>query len=508
MREVLIFRTAAATVALSLSVWVACGRGPSSDAIAVHLVDRFDPQSIKGTASLAAMKPSALWNFSAAENAGGGNPRAHMLGWKAGPGVTGLQVVDGKLTGRSTTDSALIYATVPDTIDAADGFHSIELRIRVDRGEAIKANPGGETLDLKTLDPKGWSLAGPLAPGEHFNTAIVKDSNVRTMGAFHTVAIHPVDVEGARFEIESIRLISRKEHRDKIPSGVGWQGLSGVFHETIVSRSPESFTIDADLPPNARLNLSIGTVQPSPVSFKIEAVSSDGPLPLFQRTLTTPHRWEDAPVDLSSFSGTARLRFSLVAEQASTLGFWGSPKIVSVGAKPRAERAAGEAFGGVEPPQGVILFVADTLRRDHLDFHGYARDTTPNLSAMASEGTAFLDAISQAPWTKVSIPSILTSLYPTSHRVFDIPDRISATATTLAEVYRAAGYATVSFPSNNFAGTMTNLHQGFEEMHEAAAFDRDDFGSKTARTVVDHALRWLDGHSDVPFFMYVHVLDP
>ena len=507
MREAPIFRNPAAIVALGLSLYAGCGSGPTSDAVAVHLVDRFDPQSVKGTASLGAMKPSALWNFSAAEDRAGGSPSDPLLGWKAGPGVTGLKVVDGKLTGRSTTDSALIYATVPDTIDAVDGFHSIEMRIRVDRGETIKANPEGEKLDLKTLDPKGWSITGPLAPGEHFNTAIVKDSNVRTMGAFHTVVINPVNVEGATFEIESIRLISQKEHRDKTPSGVGWQGLSGVFHETIVSRSPESFTIDGELLTNGKLDLSIGTVQSSPVTFKIESMFSEGRFTVFQRTVTTPHRWEDVTVDLSSLH-LPYLQFSLVSDQPSTFGFWGSPTIVSAGAKPRAERVAGEALGGVEPPQGVILFVADTLRSDHLDFHGYVRDTTPNLSAMASEGTAFLDTISQAPWTKVSIPSILTSLYPTSHRVFDIPDRISATATTLAEVYRAAGYATVSFPSNNFAGTMTNLHQGFEEMHEAAAFDRDDFRSKTARSVVDHALRWLDGHSDIPFFMYVHVLDP
>ena len=508
MRQALISRTTASIVALSLALWAACGSGPSNDAIAVYLVDRFDPQSIVGTASLAAMKPSALWDFSTTENPAGSGPSDPLLGWKTGPGITGLKVVDGKLTGRSTTDSALIYATVPDTIDAADSFHSIELRIRVDRGEAIKANPGAEELDLNALQPKEWSLAGPLAPGEHFNTAILKDSRVRTMGEFHTVVINPVDAGGATFAIESIRLISQKEHRDKIPSGVGWQGLSGVFHETIVSRSPETFTIDAELPPNARLDLSIGTVQPSPVTFKIEAVSSDGALTLFQRTLTTPHRWEDVPVDLSSLSGTAGLRFSLVAGQASALGFWGSPAVVSAGAKPRAERTAGEVLGGVEPPQGIILFLADTLRSDHLDFHGHERDTAPNLTAMASEGAAFVDTIVQAPWTKVSVPSILTSLYPTSHRVFDIPDRISAAATTLAEIYRAAGYATVSFPSNSFAGTMTNLHQGFEEMHEAAAFDRDDFRAKTARVVVDHALRWLQRHSDIPFFMYVHVMDP
>ena len=36
----------------------------------------------------------------------------------------------------------------------------------------------------------------------------------------------------------------------------------------------------------------------------------------------------------------------------------------------------------------------------------------------------------------------------------------------MAEVYKAAGYATLSLSAIAFTGQYTNLHQGFEELHE------------------------------------------
>ena len=68
---------------------------------------------------------------------------------------------------------------------------------------------------------------------------------------------------------------------------------------------------------------------------------------------------------------------------------------------------------------------------------------------------------------------------------------LPATATTLAEVYREAGYATLSFSSILFTGRFTNLHQGFEELHEAeSTLGRAGPAggtSKTAREYVDRA---------------------
>ncbi|PYQ21065.1 MAG: hypothetical protein DMF81_16640 [Acidobacteria bacterium] len=58
-----------------------------------------------------------------------------------------------------------------------------------------------------------------------------------------------------------------------------------------------------------------------------------------------------------------------------------------------------------------------------------------------------------------------------------------------------------------FTGKFTNLHRGFEEVHEDSSLpDRES--SKTARAYVDRLLPWLDAHRDVPFFVFLHVSDP
>jgi arylsulfatase A-like enzyme len=129
------------------------------------------------------------------------------------------------------------------------------------------------------------------------------------------------------------------------------------------------------------------------------------------------------------------------------------------------------------------------------------------MKQFASDGVLFTNSTTQATWTKVATPSVLTSLYPSTHGVTEFNDRLPAAATTLAEVYRAAGYATVGFASNLFTGQFTNLHQGYEEQHEDGSLPNQG-SSKTAREYVDRLVSWLEAHRDVPFFAFIHVYDP
>jgi arylsulfatase A-like enzyme len=142
-----------------------------------------------------------------------------------------------------------------------------------------------------------------------------------------------------------------------------------------------------------------------------------------------------------------------------------------------------------------------------MSVYGYARPTTPVLERLAREGTVFEDCVGQASWTKVATPSLLTSLYPTSHGVKEFSDRLPSAAHTLAEAYREAGYATLSLSSILFTGRFTNLHQGFEELHEDGSLP-DQKSSKTSREYVDRLLPWLEAHREVPFFVFLHVADP
>ena len=164
----------------------------------------------------------------------------------------------------------------------------------------------------------------------------------------------------------------------------------------------------------------------------------------------------------------------------------------------------------IEPPQGVILIMMDTIRADHLSAWGYDRETTPTLESMAEHGVRFADNLSQGTWTKVAAPSLMTSLYPSAHTVAAFYDRLPASAQTLAEVFRAAGYSTLSLSSVLFTGKFSNMHQGFEELHEQTSlppFPSKD-ATKTSRSYLDRLLPWLDRHRESPFFVYFHATDP
>ena len=499
------------------------GCGGSDSPPVVRLVDEFDPDSVQGAPTSKAPEPLALWNFSEP-----GEADSPLLGWKAGIGVSGLKVVDGKLTGRTTSATPIIYAMRPDTVDGSDLFHSLEVKARTSAAAEIRAHleppprppappgqpkppPKSEEPDFKNLaaaENFNWLMEGRL-DGDWVQSVTLTQAQVRSLGGVRMILLRPASAADVTFEIESIRLISQQENRASIPSGVGWQGLGEIFRETVVSRSPESFVVDFDIPANAALDMHLGTVEESAVTFRIDDVTGDdvtgdGETPILERTITTPQRWESATVDLSRLAGRKRLRFSLDVEQERLIGFWGSPAIRSRGAQPASPQ---QVAGGSAPPQGVILIMIDTLRRDHLDAYGYERETAPNMARMAAGGALFLDNISQAAWTKVSTPSIMTSLYPQSHRVQRVPDRLSAAAVTVAEVYREAGYATAGFCSNPFTGRFTNLHQGFEEMHEHGSLSGTD-GTKTARPVVDRTIGWIEKRPSTPYFLFLHLYDP
>jgi arylsulfatase A-like enzyme len=325
------------------------------------------------------------------------------------------------------------------------------------------------------------------------------------------ILLSPTDQTGATFEIAEVRLVTRKEHLARIPSGIGWHGLSEIYRESLVTRSPESIEFALHLPPDPWLDLHLGTLDGGAVTFGINVSSGGADQTLLKRTITTAQRWEKAHIDLAEFSGQhVQVRLSLASEKDGMIGFWGSPVVRSRTARsPQAVHPPDELVSqaSTKKPQGVILIQADTLRKDHLDLYGYSRVTAPILSKMAGKGAVFMDNVSQATWTKVSTPSIMTSLYPGSHGVSEFNDLLPASATTLAEIYREAGYATVSYSSVLFTGQFSNLHQGFEELHESSSVSDTD-SSKTAREFVDRMLAWLDDHKETPFFAFLHVFDP
>lgn len=159
----------------------------------------------------------------------------------------------------------------------------------------------------------------------------------------------------------------------------------------------------------------------------------------------------------------------------------------------------------------LLLIVVDCLRGDALSVVGYPRPTTPNIDALAREGTRFTHAYSQASWTRPSLPTILTGLYPSEHGLLDLesdPKAASAalddSVLTLAERLKGAGYATAMVGEQHQLSPKFGLQQGFDLWQPKAGE-----GANINRRI----LEWQAGLGKdpktraKPFFAYLHYLE-
>jgi arylsulfatase A-like enzyme len=499
-------RTLAAAFAATLLA-ASCRRPEAPPSTAIRLVDLYRPVATSAPQAPARADARTEWRFD------GAPPRlekdAATWGWTAFNGVSGLAVRNGRLVGRATSEMPMLHLVRGPGFEEREAIHAIEVRLKVSAGRslAVELDRSKEIDRDQILDGARhftWDFTAPIAPGDAQTHTLRSQFSMVTADS-RNFFLRPTDAAGATFEIESVRLVTRREHLAGVASGLGWQGLSEVYKETLVARAPEALRFELTLPPRPVLDLAVGTVEDGPVRFRVSVQPDAGEAKeLLRRTLTRPLRWEPAPLDLSPWAGRkVTLALAVEADQPGAIGFWGAPVVRSLGAMP----AGADADAALPRPQGVILVWADTLRRDHLGAYGYGRPTTPVLDGLAREGVLFDDCVGQATWTKVATPSLFTSLYPTAHGVHDFMDRLPSSALTLAEAYREAGYATLSMSSILFTGRFSNLHQGFEEVHEGTSLP-DPNSSKTAREYVDRLLPWLEAHRETPFFVFFHISDP
>ena len=167
-------------------------------------------------------------------------------------------------------------------------------------------------------------------------------------------------------------------------------------------------------------------------------------------------------------------------------------------------------------PPNIIVVLVDTLRADYLGTYGFEGTVSPNLDLLATESVVFENCIAQSPWTKPSVASLFTSLYPQVHgltnhegkywsaktserRIGILPDG----AVTLAEELSAAGYVTAGFVSNPWVKSEYGFAQGFDRYDESATVAWDH-----ADSLIREAIEWIESlPGDRPFFVYLHFMD-
>ncbi|HSM15017.1 MAG TPA: sulfatase [Thermoanaerobaculia bacterium] len=178
-----------------------------------------------------------------------------------------------------------------------------------------------------------------------------------------------------------------------------------------------------------------------------------------------------------------------------------------------AASGAGCAPGGSAdvPParHSVLLIVVDALRADRIGAAGYPLPTTPHLDQLAAEGVLFRNAYAPSTWTKPSMTSLFTSLYPSEHGMASLgrvrerdfaTGRLPRSTETVAERFQAGGWSTFALVNQVHLQRKLGFAQGFDRYAWRRGLNA--FGlNRIARD-------WLEGRDERPYFAWVHYLDP
>lgn len=160
----------------------------------------------------------------------------------------------------------------------------------------------------------------------------------------------------------------------------------------------------------------------------------------------------------------------------------------------------------------VLFILVDCLGAGHLSSYGYSRNTTPNIDEFSKDAVIFSQAISQSTFTKTSIASLFTSLYPYQHGVYrgsgEVFDALKGTLTTdtlgneettLAEVLLRNGFLTTAWVHQGQISSYMGFSQGFVDYHERPG------GIDSTNTKF---MKWAKRiGKKVEFFAYIHYLD-
>ena len=365
-------------------------------------------------------------------------------------------------------------------------------------------------LDIVTSAPAhlllGWSKSATaprlrrnnarveLLGDGHVHTYAVDAGDALARGIEHGESVRRFFLASradAPLEIRAIRVLSR-----------GQRFAAGSFGATHETRDGQTRSVLFTKPPTM-LTWSVVVPQTSPVfETGLAVVTTDGVLEfevairdgeehhVLIKRLVRDAPWENVSLDLSPWQGN-RVEITLaVRGTRDAIGLWSSPLL-----RPRL---------GPEATKPILVFLEDALRADRLSVYGSAL-ATPAHERIAAGGVVFERAFAQATQTRSSVPSMMTSLLPSTNGTWDFSDALSDKFVTLAEALRACGFATASFLQNGNAGAYAGLAQGFD-----VVFSEETFGERTADLLSPSSPldAWIGAQSGRPWFAYVHILDP
>lgn len=368
---------------------------------------------------------------------------------------------------------------------------ALRVRARVSSGTRIR-------LEGRDRDAGVWMplKALPLSPGASFPYRFEADQLPEAWSRVDRLRVVLSDDAGASAEVQEVVLESAFTPYAGLAAGRGLVSLDGERRQSLIAHPGVPIDLPLTLPPGAVLRCGLGQLDPGgdltfTVSWNGEEVWR-GAAPL--------HRlWRDVEVDLTEAAprgGTLRLLATSDRARGPAsrpnVAFWGTPAVV----RPLEEARL----------PSVLLILVDAMRADAVSAVRGEGRTTPRLDDVARGGVLFPNVLAASDWTRPSVTSLLTSLYPSVHGNLDYGDRLAPGRPTLARILLQHGMRTGSIVANPMAGRTSGLDQGFESVWGdwAPGLEED----LRAPELIERAKAWIAARRHEPWFLYLHLLDP
>jgi arylsulfatase A-like enzyme len=202
-----------------------------------------------------------------------------------------------------------------------------------------------------------------------------------------------------------------------------------------------------------------------------------------------PPAWQSATIDLPTQGGSLTAHFDLESGA-------GEEEAICVLGEAALQRPGRSA-------PTVLLITSDTHRADYVGFANSGVDVrTPFLDNLARTGLVFEDCLSSTNVTNPSHVALMTGTHPLETGVIGNDTPLALSAPTLAEAFRASGYATwAAVSAVHLNHDRSGLGQGFERLSAPSELQRDS--SETIAEVV----RWLPDGNNKPLFLWLHLFD-
>ena len=223
-----------------------------------------------------------------------------------------------------------------------------------------------------------------------------------------------------------------------------------------------------------------------PHDFRVRVSDSE---PLLE-TKPLPAGWNDLEVDLSRALFQRSVTLELLDCNGAPCG-WGDVTFSSKDAH--------------APKTNLLFILVDTMRADAVSAYG-GRNPTPVMDAIGKRGAVFERTIAQAPWTLPSTVSVLSGVWPSISPGWGTPAQgPNPNVTTLAEIMRSSGYMTAAFIANPLIKDELGFGRGFDTYWNSPP---ENNVLTTADVPVKAAAGWIGTHQTMPWFAYLHLMDP